>query len=98
MSKAHDELAGRIFDKLGMLDQHDIEVEPAVNGDHPKDAVTEKAWSSRFVELGYAFSYTDKDKAKARKMSVDYLASELDAGNLVLSDGWADENLTATGA
>lgn len=47
----------------------------------------------RVDAAGYMLVGTGSDKKAARSQVVDALASEMDQGNLVLSDTWAEDNL-----
>lgn len=93
MSKANKALSTRIVDNLGSLEE--------------TDATGAKAWVYKLPEFGIHHAIVeykvedkdlgeiavDVDKKTARERAIAYLTSELDAGNIVLSDTWADDNL-----
>jgi hypothetical protein len=47
----------------------------------------------RFLELGYTLVGAGSTKKEAKAQVVDVIASDLYAGNLVLSDTWLEDNI-----
>ena len=93
------ELATKIVDKLGSYEHIEVDdMEKDYKLETPadlKDFTPDKSKHHvfRFTELGYGIVGADKDKKVAKAQVVDVLAADLISGDLVLADGWAENNL-----
>jgi hypothetical protein len=92
MSKNNSEIATKIVDQLGKLER--------------TDATGAKAWTFRFEPFGIIHTIVDYkqddelgpiaqdvSKSDAREKAIAFVAAEIEEGNIVLADDWAENNL-----
>lgn len=92
-------LAEKIVDKLAVYEHIEVDdMEKDYKLETPKDLKDfqpdkTKHHVYRFTEIGYGLVGADKDKKTAKAQVVDVLAHDLEVGDLILADGWAENNL-----
>lgn len=89
MSKENKALAQKIVDKFSETIKAEHKASTEFEGD--KDGTF---YTCRVINVaGITKGFTDETEKGAKAQLVNWFASELDEGNLVLSDDWAANNL-----
>ena len=90
MSKVnYKELAEKIVDKYATYEDNEVDIlDKPLNPDElsPMEFEKKKQIMIRFVEFGYSYGNSGDTKKDAREEIVEILSTDLENGNLVLSD------------